>query len=328
LMLQTTDQGHFFKYLTTLGVAVVAASLTAGGLLLNVQNDLLIEKSRIAKLTPVAQESITKKQHIILLVTEWTPLVIILLSVVGLSLITVGLTGWKRRQNTLDARDQAELNKVLVEVQQMTDQEKDDKVEAEVREIAESDIAAQLDQELSKPEDATPGAQLVIPSVARIAEFVREREADLIAKLPLAFPGDDVRSGVAIRTSSSQIFVDAIVVEKSKRRLYVIELKVYGQAFPTRNIVAALNQVSALSEAAASYFGISTSVPVLIIVAEYLSLIRRQRLHHAAELNGQALRNRPLLLVYSPAEFKNLAPSTLHEDITRPRLRQEAPTTS
>jgi hypothetical protein len=326
-MLQTTDQGHFFKYLTTLGVAVIAASLTAGGLLLNVQNNVLIEKARIVKLTPVAQEIVAKKQSAVLAVTEWAPLAVILLSVVGIALVVVGLVGWKRRQDTLDARDRAELNKTLVEVQQMTDQEKNDKVQAEAREIVESDIVAQFNRESStKSEAGTHGADLVVPSMKRIAETVREQEADLIAKLSQAFPHDEIRSGVAIHSDSTAIYVDALVVQERKRRLYAIELKIYGNSVRMQSIVAAVNQVSALSAMLEDRYNNFVAFPVLVIITESLGMARRQRLRDSVELHVQAMRNTPSLLIYSPAEFKDLTPSAFNRDITSARLRQNPAT--
>ncbi|MFI5589817.1 hypothetical protein ACIA5G_32540 [Amycolatopsis sp. NPDC051758] len=161
-MLPPTDQGHLRKYLATLGVAVVVASIAVGGFILQMQNDLLVEQKKINESSEVGRLALDKKQHIILFLFQWSPFVLGALALLGVGLAGFGLKGWSRKQKVIDRKEESEAAKVQVELEglraseQLKAVERERAVEAALKESAreesESASGAPEYEPITRPE--------------------------------------------------------------------------------------------------------------------------------------------------------------------------------
>lgn len=86
----------------SLGIFVLLIPFIFAWAWLKTPFDLTIEKSKIQKLTPLAQQIINDRQSIIGAFTDIFPYMFIILIVVGCSIIWVGISSWNRRQKLLD----------------------------------------------------------------------------------------------------------------------------------------------------------------------------------------------------------------------------------
>ena len=107
----STDQGHVTKYMTTLGVAMVAGTLTLAGLFLRVQEALLLPQGEIELLTPLAQSTMTRRQGYLDVATSILPYFVAVGTVAGLLLVAAGLFGWMKRQRISDTLEDIALEK-------------------------------------------------------------------------------------------------------------------------------------------------------------------------------------------------------------------------
>lgn len=161
-MLPPTDQGHLRKYLATLGVAIVVASLAIGGFILQTQSDLLVEQSKINSASPTGRAALEKKQHLILLVMDWSPLVLGLLSLFGIALAIYGLRGWSKRQEVLDAKDRLDVEKTQAELDglrasaQVVEEEK----ERAINEVLDEEPGDALREAVGSSDDADQSPEL------------------------------------------------------------------------------------------------------------------------------------------------------------------------
>mgnify|MGYP000140796305 CR=1 FL=1 len=91
------DFSDRYKFLSSLGVALVILSLTGSWLFYKEPYDLLIEVDQINKLTPIAQKAIEVRQFYIERIFEWLWLAPAVATSAGTGLVAYGLWGWSRK---------------------------------------------------------------------------------------------------------------------------------------------------------------------------------------------------------------------------------------
>jgi len=331
-MLGPTDQGHFLKYLTTLGVAIVVASLGLGGYLLQTQSDLLIKREELAKFTPVAREAIDHKQQVVLQVTTFAPWVLGLMIVAGVSMAVVGLTGWRTKQALLDERDRVELAKANreLDLMQMTPEEAQESLAAEAEELVEDEMAEHVPvnelvhvgsadaRDMREPSEHTRDPEPV--SAWSAQRRVSQATEVLFHKLQAAYPGADIRQNIRLGRFS----VDALAVFEKERRVLAFELTITNRKnFVNRLMDAAI----ALSAAAASLTGDLASyrvVPVFVLLLrrdDHARLRDRLSLVNAVSDVSAAVRYPPVVLLFEEEEWEGLPARTFRAEVANEEAR-------
>jgi hypothetical protein len=110
--LQFTD---FHKFLVSVGGLFLASGFALPLVLLRPQNALLVPEKEISLLVPAAETAVRSQQdQLALLIRNW-PFASAVLVVLGTLLVTKGAIMWKRRQDRLNERDDAEIDRVKAE---------------------------------------------------------------------------------------------------------------------------------------------------------------------------------------------------------------------
>lgn len=347
-MLPQTDQGSFFKYLSTLGVAVVAASLGATGFILRTQSDLLVDRKKLNELTSTAREAIQEKQKLILWITRYLPTGLLICTLFGCLLVCLGLWGWKRRQNIADERDKVELKKLYKELEQVDDKELEKHVEFEAIEtikqneteivglprggnksITKQDRSTLLggkknappapsvihENELLPPGNVDSVSQREVNQslVNSIKSRIQSLQGSLIRKLELDFADCEVLSAVRLEKDSDDL-VDAVVIDQGRRRVFLFKLKyLLGDS-----IAATAQTAMTLTKNAERLhrdFPGFRIIPAAILISDNFSSIKPYKFKHhdlAIRLN---MKYYPIILSYSPKEFREIPPKVLRTTV-------------
>ncbi|MEV8443171.1 hypothetical protein AB0425_37825 [Actinosynnema sp. NPDC051121] len=348
-MLTPSDQGHFRKYLTTLGVAIIVGSIGLGGFFLQAQGDLSVEQEKLSKLTPTAQEAIQRKQGIILVVAKVVPYAVAGLTLAGLTLTGFGLKGWSRRQRVQDRRDDIELDKLSVEFTRLTQEERKEKAEKEASELVkdqriaeEASIGVTLNDDplllpdkeseknLSSEIDRRPGGETGQTStdspygqravtVYELRDKMLAFEKQLARKLQTVFEFRNVFSGVRInRVNAPALEADVYVRPAKNHDGYAFEVKYVSGKLPSRSTIArAMTKVALAADSLNSRrSNLSRDViPILVLVTKG----NPERLDESIQVEIAAAKNLlprlPVVLRYSEDVFHGLTGSEMMEDI-------------
>lgn len=108
-MIPRFDFGHFFKFLSSVGLALLVAAVAAPWLFATASGLLTISQDDLSGLTPVARAVILDRQQAIRDVQAWLPLACVLLAAIGLALLIWGLVGWRKRQKVSDDAEDVDL---------------------------------------------------------------------------------------------------------------------------------------------------------------------------------------------------------------------------
>jgi hypothetical protein len=109
----------FYKFIVSLGLVLVGLGLAMPWLLLNESFDLLVRRSDLERLTPLAQETIRHRQAIVHASSLLAPWASIALVLAGLILIIFGVERWRRRQDIMDRTEDISLEKIRAETIQI-----------------------------------------------------------------------------------------------------------------------------------------------------------------------------------------------------------------
>lgn len=289
----STDPSHLRKYLTTLGVAIIAGTLSLAGLFFKIEQDLLMTNSEIAKLTPGAQHTIRQRQDYLEIGTRLLPWFVLIGVLVGLSLSIYGIHGWAERQRIADDREEAERDKVRAEVRVMTKSERADKLDREAAELSHARV-----------EREEPPAQKV--SMQPFSEFrnkVASIENELTKKLSSIF-GSSVSPQMVARIGDQRYEVDALVNYPDNDDLSVVfEIK-----YSSRNNVRNRMNESLMRLARTATMFDAKAALMIVVPDTVESKWIDQWTAQAAELVSE-LREPPRVLIMRESEFFTISPS-------------------
>jgi hypothetical protein len=253
----STDQTHLRRYFATLGVAIAAGTLSLAGLFLKLQQDLLVTQPTLKQLTPSARDALLRRQDYLSFGTAILPWFVLTGFVGGAALASYGLLGWARRQRVIDEREDIGLRREQVELRQLTDTEKVDKLDRDAKESANGAAA---------------------PSARKAAAFDNVRteiaiiENALVGKLREIYRPSDVLSSVGMRSPEGRRFEVDVVVRAGLPDAIVFELKYAATPNNISNrIVDGLNQVVR----AASYA--NARAVLIIVVSDAISSTRLEQ---------------------------------------------------
>ncbi|CAM2139591.1 conserved protein of unknown function [Pararobbsia alpina] len=100
--------GDLYKFVVSAGFVLVGAAVIAFWLLLKEPFDLTLKDTDIRALTPVAQQTVRRRQEIVADLVAWSPWVAPAFVVAGLGLVGYGLRRWRNLQSMSD--ELADLN--------------------------------------------------------------------------------------------------------------------------------------------------------------------------------------------------------------------------
>jgi hypothetical protein len=127
------EYGDFYKFVVSLGIALVVAAILTPWLFLREPFDLMIEASRLSQLTPVAQQIVLLRQTYLLRLLPVIPWFSFSLLMMGAGAISIGLMKWYNRQTLRDTSEDLGVQKQQQELRNMTTQEVREKADADVQ---------------------------------------------------------------------------------------------------------------------------------------------------------------------------------------------------
>lgn len=250
----STDQTHLRRYFATLGVAIAAGTLSLAGLFLKLQQDLLVTKSMLANVTPTARGALLRRQDYLSFGTFILPWFVLVGFLGGLSLSAYGLVGWARRQKIIDEREDIGLSKERAELRQLTEAEKEEKLDRDVEESA-GELAGE-------PSPALPSVPET--SMKRVRTEIVIIESALREKLIELFPRpDNVITGLVVRGERGEAYeIDAAVLREPEDPIF-FEVKYASTAVRiTTRLRDGLFQLMAITTARAA----SNARGVLVLI--------------------------------------------------------------
>ena len=127
------EYGGFYKFIVSLGIALVLAAILVPWLFLREPFDLMIEASRLSGLTPTAQQIVLLRQAHLLRLLPMVPCFSLFSLSVGIVFVATGLAKWRKRQVLRDTGEELGVRKQEQELRSMTADEVNEKVNAEIQ---------------------------------------------------------------------------------------------------------------------------------------------------------------------------------------------------
>lgn len=325
----SADASHLRKYLATLGVAIIVGTISLASLVMRLQSELLVKQSELAELTPIARDTIERRQRYASVVTDLVPFLLLLGCMLGIGLAIYGIRGWTKRQAVTDEIEDLARDRSRTEVRRLTDSERLEKIEDEVE-------SAVLDGNVEDVEDETtaegvvPAGPPVAPEVEpapplapidsqrnmALREAIRRRdllrrvnevEAGLAAKAAEAFDATHrVDVGVSMASGGKTRQFDAVAFSLHPDvKSIVFEVKYVGNPKAMSRVLT-----TAFSQAAAGADMLpGGAIPV--VVAVYRDEIFEQGevalLSKAAAKLAATFNRPPRILILSESEFKAMS---------------------
>ena len=299
----STDQSHLRRYLTTLGVAIAAGTLSLAGLFLKLEQDLLVTTTTLGQLTPTAHSALLERQRYLAIGTSILPYFVIVGFLGGLSLAAYGLIGWGRRQKVTDALEDLALQKGRVEFRQMTAQEQAEKLNREAKEsvadIAPADTAKQVEQTWGE-------TQRQLMSDARNRVMILE--ASLIDKLRTALGWEAVQPNLHLSGQTFRVTVDAVA--RVGDRDIVVELKyVASTSDPFRRVREAFRQIDVVVQAVIDAGTSDALGVVLFVISDDIGIAFEERLVRSANSMTDRVKTPHRSIVMRYSEFLSISPN-------------------
>ncbi|QYI99174.1 hypothetical protein K0028_04440 [Curtobacterium flaccumfaciens pv. flaccumfaciens] len=205
------DFGHLYKYISSVGLALLAAAIVLPWFVLQANEPFLIKTSALKQLTSEAQSAIEDRQHLLSEVQGWMLWISLLLGLVGIGLIGWGFVGWRRQQRRHEDSEEEDLKRKRLDYRLASPAEvraEQRKEEAEESANQEASDAAAQPGKSSAPQGALPAG----PTPRERWDRLRATETKFNAQLALAFSGEyQVATDVRVVTESGRsVIVDVL----------------------------------------------------------------------------------------------------------------------
>jgi hypothetical protein len=125
------EYGDYYKFVVSLGIALVIAAILVPWLFLREPFDLMIEAARLSQLTPAAQRIVLLRQANLLRLLPMVPWFSCFSLIIGILLAFTGLAKWRERQILRDTSEDLGVKKQEQELRSMTAEEVTEKTDAE-----------------------------------------------------------------------------------------------------------------------------------------------------------------------------------------------------
>lgn len=129
--MEKIEYGDLYKFLASLGLALIVLAVVAPWLFLREPFDLQLEAGKLDGLTEGARSLILYRQQVTIALVRSVPWISGVLLLLGSTSLVAGLLGWKRSQGVLDRKQLADLVRVEKEIEKMSDEALKRKQESE-----------------------------------------------------------------------------------------------------------------------------------------------------------------------------------------------------
>lgn len=274
------EYGDYYKFIASAGIALIAGAVIVPWMFLREPFDLAIEASKIALLTPDAQNIVHARQHLIATTIKYLPLASGLMMTLGTALTGIGLFQWRSRQSVRDKTEDLQSAKLDKELRAMSQEQIETKVKNDLEDAEDLELAPRALQSAS-----------AVGSVLAV-------EQALIGRISACL-------GSSVKVLSNQrlgnVEYDAIIRVKGTKRI-IVEIKYIRKGF-NRGWMS--ETVSSLASRMALYtktFDESTSGLLLVIIATSNSPLSRKVIEIAEELR-----------ISHPSRLDNIRIRTIYE---------------
>lgn len=257
-MSPTLDYGDFNRFLVSLGIGAILASVGAPVLLsLGTTDDVQLKQTDFDQLTAAGQEVVNDRLAWLQFVAKISPFLSGGPFALGVLLVLVGSIRWVGRQRVSDAHKDEELRKIKYEVSQMTLEERSDRIEAEARQ----DLAQVIVERAESGDELDPGAIAELKAAKSLVASVHRLEDRVASALSVGLADDyEVMSGVRI---GDRLEADFLIRPKGQSNTgLIIELKYTRTRNAGRVGIAGAQQLAA----AAASIDVSSLAALLAIV--------------------------------------------------------------
>ncbi|WKK82296.2 hypothetical protein [Marivirga arenosa] len=142
--MQKIDYGDVNKFLVSIGLVLIGLAILAPYLYLKEDFGIYITKEQLLKFEEPIKNLIINKQFQITKIQRLVPWASLGLLILGLTSSIIGLVRWFKRQAKIDEKFDKEIQKLDLEIESLTPEEKIEKAKNEVQEIQ---LAEQLEFE-------------------------------------------------------------------------------------------------------------------------------------------------------------------------------------
>jgi hypothetical protein len=152
--MEKIEYGDVNRFLVSTGLVLVTLSLALPYFYLSEDFGLYIETDKIKLFSKPVQAMIYEKETIVSMIQKYLPGISVGLLLVGLGSLTIGLIRWFKRQARIDEKETLDIQKLKLEINQLTPEERREKAKAEVEANDMADII-----EKKKLTDEIPDAE-------------------------------------------------------------------------------------------------------------------------------------------------------------------------
>jgi hypothetical protein len=210
-----------------------------------------VTRSTLAKITPTARDALLRRQEYLSFGTTILPWFVLVGFLGGIGLSAYGLVGWAKRQKVIDEREDIGLNKERFELRQLTEIEKEDKLDRDAKES--------MREASSTPTGEPP------ENLTTVRAEISTCEQTLLRKLEEIYNPDKVISPASLMLASDDtIEIDAVVDRELSPILF--ELKYASE--PTELPSRMLNGLRRVARAATLAKGRAV---LIIVVSDYIT---------------------------------------------------------
>lgn len=160
-MLNKIEFSDLYKFLTSVGLIIIASALLIPWLFLKQEIGLLISQSEYNELLESSKKLTDNRIVLGLIVTKSIPYISGILFVLGIMISVIGLSKWKKKQDTVDETDQLKLTELKAKIKELDSNEIDQKAEQEVRDEISSNSEINLEENIDKKEEQKNRIQIL-----------------------------------------------------------------------------------------------------------------------------------------------------------------------
>lgn len=221
-MLFRPDSHSFTKFIVSAGAFLVIAAFAVPGLILRDTGVLTISRQELRELTPTARNELERRQSIAHLAGSGAPYLGGVFLIGGLLLIAIGVPRLRKQEETANAHARAELDKLRREMRTQTDEERDERAEAKIKE--ERGVVEQAPRSSPAPAQLQ-SAQSILADRKR---FQIDVEAAVVERLAEILPTDyELQTKVKFESPVGRpLLLDALLISRTDRLPdIVVEIK-------------------------------------------------------------------------------------------------------
>jgi hypothetical protein len=272
------EYGDYYKFTASAGITLIAGAVLVPWMFLREPFDLAMETSKIALLTPDAQNIIHTRQHLVAAAIHYLPLASGLMAITGLALTAYGLFSWRSRQSV---RDKAE------DLQ-------NEKMDKELKAMSPEQIETRAKNDLEIEEEIEPPMMMAQPASPSAVRSVLAVEQALLGRISSCL-------GPSVKMMSNQrlgnVEFDAIIRTDKAHRI-IVEIKYIRKGFNRGWVLETITNLSLRMGIYAKTFNENVSGLVLIVIATSNSPLARKvttisdelRISHPSRLDNVRVR--------------------------------------